>query len=106
MLKKILIGLAVIIVVFVVVVAMQPADYKVERTASFSAAPAVVFDQINDLRKWDAWSPWAKLDPGMAISIAMPTARQWIVFLMTSSNNETWAHRDRKRPMIPDNFEV
>ena len=80
MLKKILIGLAVIIVVFVVVVAIQPADYKVERTASFSATPAVVFDQINDLHKWDAWSPWAKLDPAVKNTFEGPPAGTGAVF--------------------------
>ena len=30
------------------------------------AAPAAaVFEQVNDFRKWDAWSPWAKRDPNM-----------------------------------------
>jgi len=24
-----------------------------------------VFAQVNDFHKWDAWSPWAKLDPNM-----------------------------------------
>jgi len=65
MLKKILSGLAVIVLVFVVIVALQPAGYRVVRSASVSAAPAVVFMQVNDLHNWEAWSPWAKLDPGM-----------------------------------------
>src|SRR5262249_32938667 len=25
----------------------------------------VVFAQVNDLHKWEGWSPWAKLDPTM-----------------------------------------
>ena len=28
-----------------------------------AAPPAIVFEQVNDLHKWQAWSPWAKLDP-------------------------------------------
>lgn len=67
MLKKILIiaaaTIAVIVVAFVAVVAMQPADFKIERTAVMSAAPPDVFAQVNDFHNWDAWSPWAKLDP-------------------------------------------
>ena len=80
MLKKILIGLAAVIIVFVAVVAMQPADYRVERNASFPAAPAVVFDQINDLHKWDAWSPWAKLDPAVKNTFEGPPAGTGAVF--------------------------
>ena len=63
MLKKILLGLAAIIVVFLIVVAMQPADFRISRTAVIAAPPAAVFGQINDFHKWNDWSPWAKLDP-------------------------------------------
>jgi hypothetical protein len=65
MLKKILIGLLVAIVVFCIIVAFQPSEFRVVRTATIAAPPAVVFSQVNDFRRWDAWSPWAKLDPNM-----------------------------------------
>jgi hypothetical protein len=28
-----------------------------------AASPAAVFAQVDDFHKWEAWSPWAKLDP-------------------------------------------
>jgi hypothetical protein len=65
MFKKILIALAVIIVIFVIVVALRPAEYRVVRSASVSAPPSTVFPQVNDFHNWTAWSPWAKLDPAM-----------------------------------------
>ena len=65
MLKKILSIVAAIVVVFLIVVALQPAEFRVTRAATISASPPAVFGQVNDLRSWEAWSPWAKLDPGM-----------------------------------------
>ncbi len=65
MLKIILIALALIVVVFVVIVAMQPSEFRVVRSATISAPPPAVFAQVNDFHKWEAWSPWAKLDPTM-----------------------------------------
>ena len=65
MIKKILIVLVIILVVFVVIVAMQPAAYRITRTATMSAPPADVFAQVNDLHKFQDWSPWAKLDPAL-----------------------------------------
>jgi uncharacterized protein YndB with AHSA1/START domain len=65
MLKKILIAVAVVIVVFVIVVALQPANFRVTRSTTINAPAATVFAQVNDFYKWDAWSPWAKLDPAM-----------------------------------------
>ena len=75
MLKKILIALAAIIAVFLIVVALQPSEFHVERTATITAPPATVFDQVNDFHKWDAWSPWAKLDPNAKIDVRRPAVR-------------------------------
>ncbi len=65
MLKKILITVVVLVLVFVIVVATRPADFRITRSTAIAAPAAVVFAQVNDLHKWDAWSPWAKLDPAM-----------------------------------------
>jgi len=65
MLTKILIALAVIVIGFVVIVAMRPSEYRVARTVTISAPAPVAFAQVNDFHKWDAWNPWAKMDPAM-----------------------------------------
>jgi hypothetical protein len=72
MLKKILIALVAIVAVFLVVVALQPSEYRVERTVTMAAPPASVFGEVNDFHKWDAWSPWAKLDPNAKVSFEGP----------------------------------
>jgi hypothetical protein len=65
MLTKILIALAVIVVVLLIVVATRPAEFRVARTTTIAAPAPAVFAQVNDLPKWEAWNPWAKLDPAM-----------------------------------------
>src|SRR5712671_5764275 len=65
MIKKILLALVVIVVILVVVIALQSSTYHVERTVTINAPAAVVFAQVNDFHKWNAWSPWAKIDPAM-----------------------------------------
>jgi uncharacterized protein YndB with AHSA1/START domain len=65
-----------LVALFVVVVAMQPSKFQVERTATIAAPPADVFARGNDLHKWDAWSPWAKLDPNAKIAFEGPEAGQ------------------------------
>ena len=49
MILKILAVLTVIVVVLAIVVALQPADFRVSRSATFAAPPATVFAQVNDL---------------------------------------------------------
>ena len=87
MFKKILIGLAALILIFVAIVAMQPADFRVERTTKIAAPQADVFAQVNDFHKWDAWSPWAKLDPAAKIGFEGPEAGQGAA-MTWSGNNE------------------
>jgi len=87
MLKKILLGLVAIVAVFAVVVALQPSDYRIARSATVAAPPADVFAQVNDFHKWEAWSPWAKLDPAAKATYEGPPAGQGAVFKW-SGNNE------------------
>jgi hypothetical protein len=65
MLKTILISLAVIVIVFAVIVALQPSEFRIARSTTISAPPAAVFAQVNDFHKWEAWNPWGKIDPAM-----------------------------------------
>ena len=74
MLTKIVIGVVVVLGVFAVVVAMRPSDFRVERSAVVSAPAPVVFAQVNDLHNWDAWSPFAKLDPAAKQTFEGPRA--------------------------------
>ena len=74
MIKKILIAVAILIVVLVIVVVLQPSEFRVTRTATVSAPPEVVFDQVNDLHKYQTWSPFAKVDPAMKTTLEGPQA--------------------------------
>ena len=65
MIKKMLIGLAAVIVLFLIVVATQPANFRVERSATLMASPAVLFEQVNDHHKFAIWNPFMKLDPNV-----------------------------------------
>jgi hypothetical protein len=72
MLKKILLGIVAVVAILALVIYLQPSEFLVERTASFQASDSVVYSQINDFRNWDAWSPWAKLDPNMTVTYDGP----------------------------------
>lgn len=65
MLKKILIGIVVIVLCVLAYATTQPDSFSVERKISIAAPPEKVFANINDFHAWEAWSPWAKLDPAM-----------------------------------------
>ena len=72
MLKKILIGLGVLIVIFLIVVVTRPADFRVERSATLAASPAALFAQVNDHHNFTAWNPFMKLDPNVKNTYSGP----------------------------------
>jgi len=86
MLKKILIAIAVIIIVFLIVVALQPAEFRVTRSANVAAPQAAVFDQVNDLHKFEKWNPWGKIDPAMKQSYEGPPAGTGAVYKWAGNN--------------------
>jgi hypothetical protein len=76
MIKKILIGIAVAIVavvgILLAVAATRPAEYRVERSATLSASPEALFEQVNDHRKFAVWNPFLKLDPNVKNTYSGP----------------------------------
>jgi uncharacterized protein YndB with AHSA1/START domain len=75
--KKILIVLGVFVLLLAAVAvfaALQPGSFRVERSTVIAAPPAAVFAQVNDFHAWEAWSPWAKLDPAAKITYEGPAA--------------------------------
>ena len=87
MLKITLISLAVLAVLFVIFVALRPNEFRVERHATMSAPPAVVFAQVNDFHLWEAWSPWAKLDPAVRNTFEGPSAGAGAIFRWAGNKN-------------------
>lgn len=65
MLKKILIGLAVVIVAFVLIGFLLPGKMEVKRSTSINASVENVFVEFNDLKNWQEWQYWNTLEkPG------------------------------------------
>jgi uncharacterized protein YndB with AHSA1/START domain len=47
------------------VAATRPDSFRIERSTVIQAPPAAIFALINDLHRWEAWSPWEKVDPAL-----------------------------------------
>jgi uncharacterized protein YndB with AHSA1/START domain len=74
MLKKIALVLVLAIAALVVAIATRPSDFRIERRQAMAAPPEVVFPYLNDFRKWQAWSPWEKLDPAQQRTFGGPAS--------------------------------
>jgi len=82
----VLIAVVMILLFLVIFIAGRPDEFKVVRTALVPAAPAKVFAQVNDLRAWEAWSPWAKLDPNAKSTFDGPGAGTGAIMRWSGNN--------------------
>jgi len=74
MLKTIAIIVVVLIAGVVILAAMKPDSFSVQRAATIKAPPEKVFALINDFKAWGAWSPWEKKDPAMKRTFSATTS--------------------------------
>ena len=86
MIKKTLIAVAVVLVVFLIVVALRPAEYSVTRSATIAAPAETVFTQVNELKKWEAWNPWGKIDPAMKLTYTGPASGVGAAYAWVGNN--------------------
>jgi len=63
---------ALLLAALAVIIHLQPSEFRVERSAVVAAPPEAVFPHVNSLRRWEAWSPWAKLDPQSKVEFSGP----------------------------------
>lgn len=66
-LKIILFSVIGIAVLLVAVGLFLPSSYSAERSIVINAPASVVFNQVNDVKNWEAWGPWQEDDPDMRV---------------------------------------
>lgn len=49
-------------------------QYTMSRDITINARPGDVFAYLDELRRWQAWSPWAKLDPAARMTYSEPAS--------------------------------
>lgn len=72
--KYIIIILLIIIIGSCTYVAVQPNNYDITRTRTIKAPVELIFNNINDFKNWEAWSPWIEKEPTIQISYPEQTS--------------------------------
>jgi hypothetical protein len=89
MVKKIVLAVSAVVLVLaiglVTVIAMQPSEFHIERSATMSAPPEKVFAQVNDFHHWENWSPWLKVDPNAKGTYEGPSSGEGAIFRWTGN---------------------
>ena len=64
-LKPIGIGILIIVLLAFSISLFLPSKIIIKRSTIVHSSEQIVFDQVNNLKNWEKWSPWAELDPNM-----------------------------------------
>ncbi|MEQ9365411.1 MAG: SRPBCC family protein [Leptospirales bacterium] len=79
--------LAALVLIFTSGVACLPEEARVERSIEINAPVGVVFEQVLDLKKNEAWSPWSAADDTMVTSYGPITRGVGATSSWTSENS-------------------
>lgn len=71
-LMPVLAGVGTIAVAFLIYVARQPNEFRIDRMVEIRAPADSIFPMINDLRQFNTWNPFATADPAAVITYSGP----------------------------------
>ena len=80
MLRIVLFVVLLLIAALLFLVATRPARFRVQRSIHIDAPREKLFALVSDFRNFDAWSPWAALDPTMRKSFSGADSGQGAVY--------------------------
>ncbi|GAA3569103.1 SRPBCC family protein [Snuella lapsa] len=84
--KYLLFLLLIFVIGLSVYIAVQPNTFEVSRTRTIKAPASVIYNNVIDLKNWEAWSSWVESDPD--IKISYPEQTQGV------NGSYTWEDKD------------
>jgi uncharacterized protein YndB with AHSA1/START domain len=78
---------AVAIAAILILAAVKPGTFRVERSSSIKAPPEKIFPLINDFHQWESWSPYETKDPAMQRTFSGAASGKGAVYAWNGNNN-------------------
>ena len=72
MFKKISIAIGIVVGLFLIYVALQPAEYTISRELLINASSETLFPYINNSEQTSTWMPWKESDPKAVMTYSGP----------------------------------
>jgi carbon monoxide dehydrogenase subunit G len=103
-----LIGVAVSIVIAAVLIlaAMQPDNFVVQRSITVQTPPDKIYPFINDFHRWAAWSPFEKLDPAMQRVFSGTEAGKGAIYEWSGDKNAGKGRMEIIDATAPNNISI
>ena len=80
MLKKVVLGIVVLLVALLAFAATRPDSMRIQRTATINAPPEKIYPLISDFHNWTSWSPYEHIDPAMKKTYSGPPSGKGAVY--------------------------
>jgi uncharacterized protein YndB with AHSA1/START domain len=70
-----------------ILAAMKPDTFRIQRAAAIKAPPEKIFPLINDFKAWSAWSPYETKDPAMQRTFSTATSGKGATYAWDGNSN-------------------
>ena len=86
--KVLAVGLVAVVILLAAVGMLLPRTATLQRSIVIDAPRCTVFAQVEDWRRFNAWSPWAALDPNTQYTFSDPAQGVGATMRWTSANED------------------
>ncbi len=84
--QKLALWIGILFVALILFSFLLPREVNVSRNITIDAPMDRVFEQVNDLRNWEKWSPWKRMDPMMEMTFSNPPVGQGAFYKWVSED--------------------
>ncbi|HEY8402457.1 MAG TPA: SRPBCC family protein [Cytophagaceae bacterium] len=99
--RLILYSIIALLLLFVIGSLFLPSQVHIERTLTIKASDGEVFNQVNNLKNWEKWSPWHQLDPNIKITYSEPASGEGAYYSWTSEDQRVGEGKLTIKQSIP-----
>ena len=103
-LKRVLLGILVVIVLVLVVGFALPRQVHIERSIVVNAPQAQLFDALDGFKRFNEFSPWAALDPNTQYSYSGPESGVGAKMSWTSTDSKVGSGTNEIVDSTPPDF--
>lgn len=79
----VVVGIAIVLIL----AAMKPDQFRIQRSTAIKAPPDKIFPLINDFKAWPAWSPYENKDPAMNRTYGSATSGKGATYAWDGNGN-------------------
>jgi effector-binding domain-containing protein len=106
---KLVVVFVVLIILFLVGAYMLPSELHITKSVFIRSSPEVIFEQVNNLKNWEKWSPWENIDTTMDLKYFGNPTGEGSGFEWKSDNSDVGSGRliiDASKPYDSINTEI